>query len=563
MTHANVTGGGTLNPAIRKKGARIDPAVLDAAIAEYAAGGSMTDIALRYGVSRNHLYECAARRGVRKLVRVPHGAMARDVLPEPAQVAAIGPHRVRLVHGPDVWAAVRRDYEGGYPAGACAERYGVAVATLRDRAKREGWRRKRAERPAPLVAPPDPAQVAADADGALRSAWATIAHAAQRAPEGDWSTWLFLGGRGAGKTRAGAEWLAALAEATPRGRFALIGATHHDVRTVMIDGPSGLMHLPGRARPRYEPSRRRLVWDNDAEAYAFSAEEPERLRGPQFMAAWADEFATWKDGAYTLMNARMGLRLGVRPRLVVTTTPKPDRALRRLRDEASCVVTQAPTAANAAHLPPDFVDRLRALYGGTRWETQELEGVLAEDEGALWRAADFVRARGEAPARFDRVVVAVDPPAGDAGAACGIVVAGRAGARAYVLADMTAEGLSPLGWAGRAVDAAGRYGAAEIVAEANQGGDMVRTTLALAGARVPLRLVHATLSKRARAQPVAALYEQGRVTHVGAFPALEEEMLALGGDGRERRRDRADALVWALTVLLVEAQRPEPRILRL
>jgi phage terminase large subunit-like protein len=407
---------------------------------------------------------------------------------------------------------------------------------------------------------PPAAEASRSGEGRFESRWIDIAHAAQLAPEGTWSTWLFQGGRGAGKTRAGAEWLAARAEAAP-GVFALVGPTQHDVREVMVDGASGLRNLPGCERPWYERSRRRLLWPNGSVAYAFSAEEPERLRGPQFEAAWADEFCIWPKPAETLAILRMGLRLGARPQLVVTTTPKPLAALRTLRTEPSCVLTQAATASNAAHLAPSFLDGLAALYGGTRLAAQELEGLLLDGDGALWRVEDIARARRDAaPPRFERVVVGVDPPAGHQGSACGIVVAGRSGAQAFVLADRSAKGLSPLGWALRAAEAAREFGAHEIVAEANQGGDMVRATLASANAPCVVRLVHAARGKRARAEPIAALYEQGRVSHCGAFAALEEELLALGVGESEGLLDRADALVWALSALMLNKPRGEPRV---
>jgi phage terminase large subunit-like protein len=252
------------------------------------------------------------------------------------------------------------------------------------------------------------------------------------------------------------------------------------------------------------------------------------------------------------------LRLGGDPRLVVTTTPRPTRAFRRLRAEPSCVTTQAGTIVNARNLAPSFLESLEELYGGSRRAAQELEGLLVEAEGALFRAEDFARALGPPPLAFERVVVAVDPPAGTTGAACGIVAAGAAAGRLYVLADRTAWGLSPLGWAGRAIAAAIEVGADEIVAEGNQGGDMVRTTLALANAQAPIRLVFASEGKSARAEPIALLYEQGRVTHLERFPALEEELMGLGSGGRA---DRADALVWALTALLplVRGERPRMR----
>lgn len=470
---------------------------------------------------------------------------------EPNKLERAPPTRPYRVHPPEAWAQAKRDYEeGGYSARQIADYYGMKPDTVEKRAYRDKWRKLVPCVPPPLFRPPDPAHVRVGEDGALVSAWEAIAHAAQTPPPGAWSTWLFQGGRGAGKTRAGAEWLAARAEASPGGVFALVGPTQHDVREVMIDGVSGLRNLPGRERPRYEPARRRLRWKNDAVAYAYSAEEPERLRGPQFEAAWADEFCIWPKPVATLANLRLALRRGERPQLVVTTTPKPIAALRTLRAEPGCVATHAATSVNAAHLAPSFLSGLHDLYGGTRLAAQELEGLLVDGEGALFRAEDMARARGPALAAYDRIVVGVDPPAGAGGAACGIVVAARAGNRLYVLEDRSALGLSPLGWASRVVDAANTHAAAAIVAEANQGGDMVRATLAQAGATCPIRLVHARHGKRARAEPVAALYEQGRVSHCGAFAALEEELMALGASEGETLVDRADALVWALTALM-------------
>lgn len=425
--------------------------------------------------------------------------------------------------------------------------------------------------------------------------------AAQRPPEGDWATWLFLGGRGAGKTLAGAMWLADMAGTVgPGGRLALIGPTLHDVREVMIDGASGLRSLPRwgtGARPVFESSRRRLVFPNGAMAYAFSAEDPDSLRGPQFSAAWADEFCVWRNGGEVLALLRMGLRLPLRPlhppspaapegppppageepeggaqaasargasgsapRLCVTTTPRPTAALRGLRAEASCVETHAGTRENAAHLSPGFLAGLEALYGGTRRAAQELEGRVVELDGALFTAEMLAAARrphgssspkGGSP--WDRVVVAVDPSVTAGGDACGIVAAGRCGDRAVVLADRSARGLSPEGWARRALRTAEEFGARTIVAEVNQGGDLVRAVLAAAGSRVKLRAVRATRGKRVRAEPVAALYEQGRVTHAGTFGPLEEELMAMGGpDEAAESLDRADALVWAITDLLID-----------
>jgi len=357
--------------------------------------------------------------------------------------------------------------------------------------------------------------------------------------------------------------MAARAQATPHGRFALVGPTQRDVREVMIEGPSGLMNLPGRERPQWESSRRRLKWRNGAVAFAFSAEEPERLRGPQFEAAWADEFCCWPKPADALSNLRLALRRGKSPQLVVTTTPKPIASLRKLRDEASCAITQAGSAVNAANLAPTFLSGLEAIYGGTSLAKQELEGVLLDGDGALWTKARLAEARGERPDRFDRVVVGVDPPAGVDGAACGIVVAGKVAGRGYVLADRSVAGLTPNGWAHRVAEAAREFGAAKIIAEGNQGGEMVRTTLLAAQVPCNVEIVHASVGKRARAEPVSALYEQGRVTHCGEFAALEQEMLELGIGEVQTGLDRADALVWALTHLLVVNQPVQPKIIDL
>ncbi len=401
---------------------------------------------------------------------------------------------------------------------------------------------------------------------ALNRNWLLNAHDAQRPPTGNsWRTWLFLGGRGAGKTRAGAQWLAA--QARPGARLALVGPTLHDVREVMVEGPSGLRAIaPDHDRPRFESSRRRLVYDSGAIAYAFSAEDPESLRGPQFHHAWADEFCAWPQPEAVMSQLRLGLRLGSAPRTVVTTTPKPVAALRRLMAEPDLVMTRAGTAANADHLSPAFLEGLDRLYGGTRLAAQELEGLVVEVDGAaLWRAEDFARLRRPPPERYDSIVLAVDPTASAHGDACGMVVAGRLADRAHVIADRTASGLSPLAWAGRAAATAAEFRVSRIVAEANQGGEMVRTLLVMAGCQVPVTLVHASRSKRMRAEPVAALYEQGRISHAPDLAALEEELLALGStepaaDGASP--DRADALVWALSELLLNTG-PGPRVARL
>lgn len=393
----------------------------------------------------------------------------------------------------------------------------------------------------------------------FHSSWRTCANIAQREPRPDWSTWLALGGRGSGKTWVGAGWT--IEQALDGRRIALVGSTLDQVREVMIEGPSGIRALsPGNFRPRFERARRRIVWPNKAEAYIFSAESPDSLRGPQFEVAWADEFCAWTWPEDALAMLRFGLRLGQDPRLLISTTPRPIKALRNLRREAGFVESLMPTRTNAHNLAPNFLGHLQSVYGGTRLAAQELEGLVVEGEGALWRAEELARCRGARPPRLDRVVVAVDPPATAGGDACGIVVAGRLADMGFVLADLTVRGLTPKAWADVAVEAARTFGASAIVAEGNQGGDMVRGVLASADPPCAVRMVHARFSKRARAEPVAALYEQGRIVHCGAFPALEEELMALGCDGARESPDRADALVWALTDLLLGRSGREPRL---
>jgi phage terminase large subunit-like protein len=332
-----------------------------------------------------------------------------------------------------------------------------------------------------------------------------------------------------------------------------VGTTLHDVREVMVEGPSGIKTIAADIdRPRWEGGRKRLVWSNGTVAYAFSAEDPDSLRGPQFHAAWADEFCAWRAPDRVLSNLRFGLRLGVTPQLVVTTTPRPIAALKTLIAEPGTMTDRGRTWDNAEHLPQAYLQHLKDLYAGTRLEAQEMDGLIVEGEGALFQAKDIAAARGTRPEDLDKIVVAVDPPITAKGDACGIVAVGRAGDRAYVLADRSIAGLTPLGWARRVVETATMVQAHQVVAEANQGGEMVRTVLTQAGCAKPIQLVHATRAKRARAEPVAALYEQGRVVHCGRFTALEEELMGLGCATASASPDRADALVWAVSTLLLE-----------
>jgi len=401
--------------------------------------------------------------------------------------------------------------------------------------------------------------------------WGPFAHRHQREPVlaangKPWTTWLVLGGRGAGKTRAGAQWVKTLAGADPSARIALVGETEHDVREVMIEGISGLLAAhDDNARPQWIPSRKRLEWKNGAVAQAFSAEDPESLRGPQFSAAWCDELANWKRADATFDMLQFGLRLGLRPRQVITTTPRPIKLIKRLIGDPSCAVTQAATQINARNLAPAFLGTVLARYAGTRLGRQEIDGEIVEERaGALWTRAQLETCRVAQAPPCARVVVAVDPPASaKKGAdACGIIAAGLAFDRTiYVLADETISGLSPQGWATKAIALWRRLEADSLVVEVNQGGDMVRAVIGEADRNVPVREVRAIRGKWLRAEPVAQLYEQGRVRHAGVFPALEDEMCDFGLDGLSSGRspDRLDALVWAVTALSFGA-RTGPRV---
>lgn len=404
--------------------------------------------------------------------------------------------------------------------------------------------------------------------------WALFAHTHQRPPPfakggGDWTVWLLLGGRGAGKTRAGAEWVRGLAlgrNGAPVGRIALLGETAADVREVMIEGVSGLLPVHARSeRPEWQPSRRRLEWKNGAVAYAFSAEDPESLRGPQFEAAWCDELGKWRQAQAAFDMLQFGLRLGAHPRQLITTTPRPTALIKRLMADPKTAVTHAPTRANAFNLSAAFFDAVVARYAGTRLGRQELDGEIIEERAdALWSRALIERCRAAAAPPLSRIVVAVDPPAssGARAAACGLIAAGRAeDGSAYVLADETVSGLSPAGWAAKAIALWRRLSADALVVEVNQGGDMVRTVMRGVDPTVPVIDVRATRGKWLRAEPIAALYEQGRVRHSGVFPALEDEMCDFGLDGLSSGRspDRLDALVWALTSLSF-GEKGQPRV---
>jgi phage terminase large subunit-like protein len=413
----------------------------------------------------------------------------------------------------------------------------------------------------------------------LHRDFAALAHAHQEPPSvaangAPWRTWLLLGGRGAGKTRTGAEFVRALAHGhgpyadARHGAIALVGETAHDVREVMIEGPSGILRTSPRSeRPHWTGMRRRLEWPNGAVAYAFSAEDPEQLRGPQFDAAWCDELAKWHHVEETFDMLQFGLRLGARPRALITTTPRPIPLLKRLVADARNAVTRAPTRVNAAYLAPGFVEEVLARYGGTRLGRQEIDGEIVEERAdALWPRALIEAARVDKAPELRRIVVGVDPPGSARAGAdrCGIVAAGLAeNGVVYVLEDASVQGMSPAGWAAKAVALYRRRKADAMVAEVNLGGDMVRAVLQQVDASVAVKCVHATRGKWLRAEPVAAMYAQGKVKHVGAaLAALEDEMADFGLDGLSSGAspDRLDALVWAVTELAQRGAFQGPRI---
>jgi len=389
--------------------------------------------------------------------------------------------------------------------------------------------------------------------------WRLWARPSQRPPPGDWRTWLLMAGRGFGKTRSGAEWVRLQVEEGRSQRIALVGPTANDVREVMIEGESGLLAVCNpKFRPLYESSRRRLTWPNGALAIGYSADEPDRLRGPQHDAAWCDELATWRyPDAWD--NLQFGLRLGDDPRIVVTTTPKPVRLIRTLVEDPNVIVSRGSTRENRKHLAAAYLRNIIKRYEGTRLGRQEIEAELLDDvAGSLWSRERIESARVTVAPEFARVVVAIDPAmsAGARSDETGIIVAGRGiDGLAYVLEDGS-DRLRPQDWARRAVALYRRFQADRVIGEANNGGDLVEATLRAVDRDVSYKAVRASRGKVTRAEPVAALYEQGRVKHRGTFAQLEDQMCAFTADFDAKTAgyspDRVDALVWALTELMLE-----------
>jgi phage terminase large subunit-like protein len=418
----------------------------------------------------------------------------------------------------------------------------------------------------------------------LLAAWQLWARDDQLSPhlddEAPWRTWVIMGGRGSGKTRAGAEWIRHhalgldLAQPGPPRRIALVAETLGDARRVMVEGVSGILSVHAdHERPLYESSKNQITWPNGTIAQLFSGEDPDALRGPQFEFAWCDEIAKWRraDDAWDMLQ--FGLRLGHNPRAVVTTTPRPLPVLQRLLADPTTVTTHTRTIDNRANLARSFIAEMQRRYVGTALGRQELDGeLITEAAGALWRKDWIDSLRRDDLPELTRIVVAVDPPvtSNADSDACGIVVAGLGvDRRAYVIADRTIQGRTPDVWARAAVAAYKEFAADRIVAEVNQGGDMVPLTLHSIDPNVPITQVRATRGKWVRAEPIAALYAEGRVVHVGQFPELEAQMLTFGtstrgpsAQGRARSPDRLDALVWALTSLMLDRE-PVPTIRRL
>jgi len=399
---------------------------------------------------------------------------------------------------------------------------------------------------------------------ALNWRWEFWARQNQLPPDGDWRSWLFVAGRGSGKTRAGAEFIRSKIK-QGLGRVSLIAPTSADARDVMVEGESGLLSVCWEndktitgatiGRPVYEPSKRRVTWANGAQASLFSAEEPERLRGPQFEASWCDEFCAWTRMQDTWDMAMLGLRLGRHPQVIATTTPKPSKLLRSLLHDKRTVVTRGSTFDNAPNLSQSFLDAIKDKLEGTRLGRQELYGELLEDvPGALW-TPDMVKT-GPMP-EMARIVVAVDP-SGASGVGkeisddIGIVIVGKGvDGRFYVIEDATCH-MSPEGWGRRTVDRFHAHRADLIVAERNFGGDMVASVIRTADQNAPVKLVTASRGKSVRAQPVSALYEQGRVTHALGLDALEDQMMSMTASGfiGDGSPDRLDAMVWGISELM-------------
>jgi phage terminase large subunit-like protein len=405
--------------------------------------------------------------------------------------------------------------------------------------------------------PPKHSKVSQAFAEALRGAWRSTARPEQLAPDGDWTTWVFNGGRGAGKTRSGAEWVTERVASGAR-YIHLVAPTAADCRDVLLEGPAGILSIsPPHLRPAYTPSLRKVVWPTGAQALLFSSDEPDRLRGPQADTLWLDEICAMRQAQEVLDNAMFGLRLGKDPRCLITTTPRPIKCFKALlaREGQDVVVTRSSSYRNRDNLAPAFFAQITAKYAGTRLGRQELEAELLTDTpGALWHLERIEELRVKrAPQPLERVVVAIDPAVtfGPDSDETGIIVValGQDG-KAYVLDDLSGR-YPPSEWALRAIQAYRIYCADRIVGEGNNGGAMVEHTLRSVDPGIPFKAVHASRGKLTRAEPVSALYQQQRVHHVGIFGPLEDQMTSYDGSRTDSSPDRLDALVWGLTELML------------
>jgi phage terminase large subunit-like protein len=403
-------------------------------------------------------------------------------------------------------------------------------------------------------------KLSSEAKAKLKYNWEFWARPDQLPPPGDWTTWLVLAGRGFGKTRMGAEWVRKMALEFPGCRIALVAETAADARKVMIEGDSGILNISDPDfMPEYSPANRQITWPNGSIALTYNATEPDQLRGPQHHFAWADELAKWEKMQDSWDQLQFGLRLGSTPKQIVTTTPRPLPLIKSLVNDPSVYLTKGRTLDNVSNLPDSFLSYIEDKYGGSRLGRQELEGEILDDiPGALWQRhwIDSTR-KPEVPEDLERVIVAVDPAtsSNEGSDEHGIVVVGLARnaegyAEGYVLEDASLKG-SPEEWAKRAVLMYRKWEADKIVAEKNQGGEMVSSVIKAVDRNVPIKLVHASRGKIIRAEPISTLYEQGRVHHVGRFDVLEEQMCIFSIDNIRGNGygspDRVDALVWGLT----------------
>lgn len=400
--------------------------------------------------------------------------------------------------------------------------------------------------------------------------WHFWARENQLPPEGNWNTWYVNAGRGFGKTRAGVEWVRAKVKQGAK-RIAAIAATNSDIERVMVNGESGFLARcwsgdktdrgVKMGLPLWSPTKRTLTWENGAQVQFFSAEEPERLRGPQFECAWCDELAAWNRDRDTYDMLQFCLRLGKHPQVCVTTTPKPTKLVRDIIKNKNTVVTYGSTFDNAANLAAPYLQTVKDQYEGTRLGRQELYAeIMDEASGALWTREILSKCEFECPdpvvfanENLVRVVVAVDPAvtANAESDMTGIVVAGiNVNGKGYVLEDATGK-YSPQQWASKAIELYDKYEADRVVCEVNQGGDLVRHTLTTERDSLPIRMVRASKSKKARAEPISALYEQGKVYHVRGLDQLEDQLVQYEPLGSMGSPDRLDALVWALTDLML------------